>query len=408
MDGEGRDGLPLQGLRVVDFTWGMVGPTSTRYLADYGATVVRVETSRRLDPSRVAHPYKDGQPGPERAGLAINSNANKYGITLDLLNPEGQRLFRRLVAWADVLVVSFSPRALRKLGLDYDALRQHNPSLIMVTTSINGAWGPQADFSGFGFIAAGKAGFPAIGGWPDRDPPLFGAYTDYMTPRYIVAAILAALEHRQRSGRGQHVDVSQVEAAVQFLAPAVLDYSAHGRLWPRVGNRAPDAVPHGVFPCLGEDRWVAIAVHDDAQWRGLCLASGHPEWLQDPRFATFLARKRHEDLLEEMLSAWTSQQAAAEVEARLQQAGVPASVVLRIVECAREPQLNAWGHFVEAEHAELGRVVLEGCRFHLSRTPARMRWAGPLLGQHNHLVLSQLLGLTEEEIAQLAASGALE
>jgi|FaiFalDrversion3_1042247.scaffolds.fasta_scaffold00794_3 crotonobetainyl-CoA:carnitine CoA-transferase CaiB-like acyl-CoA transferase len=404
----GSDGLPLSGLRVLDFTWGMVGPTSTRYLADYGATVVRVETSRRLDPSRAAHPYMGGRPGPERAGLAISSNANKYGITLDLQHPKGRELFLRLVAWADVLVASFSPPALRRLGLTYQELRQHNPSLVMVTTSINGGWGPQADFSGFGFIAAAKAGFPALGGWPDRDPPLFGAYTDYMTPRYIVAALLAALDYRRRSGQGQHIDVAQVEAAVQFLAPAVLDYSAHGRLWPRAGNRAPDAVPHGVFPCQGEDRWVAIAVHDDGQWRAFCQASGHPQWLEDPRFATFLARKRHEALLEELVADWTSRHSAEEVEGRLQAAGVPASIVWRIVECAQEPQLRAWGHFQEAEHAQLGQVVLEGCRFHLSRTPARLRWAGPLLGQHNQLVLSQFLGLTEEEIAELAACGALE
>ncbi len=407
--GPGGEVTALAGLKILDFTWVFAGPMGVRPLADYGATVVHVESSVRPDILRTNVPYKDNVPGIERGGGYANVSAGKLGLTLNLAKPEALDVVRKLVAWADVVVENFSPKAMRNWGLDYEALRRINPGVIMVSTCLNGQTGPEAGLAGFGTMGAMIAGFGELAGWPDRDPAgPFLAYTDYVSPRYIATAVLAALDHRRRSGEGQWIDLSQAEASIHFIGPAILDYTVNGRIMRRNGNVSAEHAPHGVFAAAGDDRWVAIACADEPQWQALCRATGNEGWLADPRFDTFAARQANREALEEAIAAWTRARDVGEIEQTLQAAGVPVHRASSSADAFADPQLAQRGHFVTLDHPELGPVPLEGSRMLLSRTPAQVRWPGPTLGQHNEQVLREILGLSEEEVTALAVAGALE
>jgi benzylsuccinate CoA-transferase BbsF subunit len=400
--------LPLADVKILDFTWVMAGPAATRVLADYGATVVRIESSRRLDTGRTIGPFHDGQPGLEHSGLFQNLNAGKLGLTLDLAQDAGRAVALDLVRWADVVTESFSPKAMRAWGFDYVSLRQVKPDIIMLSTCLMGQSGPLAQFAGFGNLAAAIAGFFSLTGWPDRPPAgPFGAYTDYVAPRFTAVAILAALDYRRRTGQGQYIDQSQAESALHFLTPALLDYTVNGRCQERIGNVDAHLAPHGVYPAAGTDRWLAIAVRDDAQWQALCEVMGRPELGQDRRFATSTARLAHRDALDLILTAWTQEHDAHVAEAVLQVRGVPASVVQNSQELSNDPQLLQRGHLVQLPHPLHGTTTVEGSRFKLSRTPAHVECAAPTLGRDNQYVLETILGYSAERIAALTAAGVL-
>jgi benzylsuccinate CoA-transferase BbsF subunit len=298
---------------------------------------------------------------------------------------------------------------MRKLGFDYETLRAERPDLIMLSTCLMGQTGPLASFAGYGNLAAALAGFFDLAGWPDRPPAgPFGAYTDYIAPRFNAAAILAALEHRRRTGEGQHIDLAQAEAALHFLAPAVLDYTVNGVVTTRAGNRDREMSPHGVYPCAGADRWVAIAARDDRDWRALCEAFGAPQLAADPRFASAASRRAHAEELDARLAEWTAPLAMEEIERRLHAAGVPASGVYNSPELALDPQLAERGHIVALPHPTEGQTFVEASRFRLSRTPARVEGQAPCFGDSTMWVLESVLGYGDERIAELAISGALE
>jgi benzylsuccinate CoA-transferase BbsF subunit len=400
--------LPLADVKIVDFMWVMAGPGATRVLADYGATVVRIESTSHLDALRTVTPFHNGQPGPENSGFFQNLNAGKLGITLDFTIEAGRTVVLDLVRWADVVTESFSPKAMHKWGLDYESLRQVKPDIIMLSTSLMGQSGPLAQFAGFGNLAAAITGFYSITGWPDRPPAgPFGAYTDTVSPRFTAVAILAALEYRRRTGQGQYIDQSQAEAALHFLGPALLDYTVNHRVQGQIGNRDRHLAPHGVYPAAGEDRWVAIAVSTSAQWTALCSVMQRPDLAEDARFATSSARLAQQDELDAIIAAWTRQRDAHELEALLQAQGITASAVQTMYDLYRDPQLAHRGHFVELAHPLHGLTTVEGSRFQLARTPARIEQAGPTLGRDNRYVLETILGYSPERIAALAAQGVL-
>jgi crotonobetainyl-CoA:carnitine CoA-transferase CaiB-like acyl-CoA transferase len=402
-------GLPLEGVKVVDFMWALAGPVATRTLADYGATVIRIESSRRLDVCRTLTPFLDNEIGAENAAIFHNANFGKRMLTLDPTRPEGRAVVLDLVRWADVVCESFSPKGMKGLGLDYATLRSVKPDLIMLSTCLMGQTGPLAGFAGYGNLAAAMTGFFELTGWPDRPPAgPFGAYTDYVAPRYNAAAILAALEHRRRTGEGQHIDLAQAEAALHFLAPALLDYTVNGAVATRAGNRDREWAPHGVYPCAGADRWVAIAVRDDREWRALAEALGRPALAGDARYATSAARLARRDELDALVAALTASLPMEETERALQAAGVPASAVQNSPEAVRDLQLRARGHFLEISHPSRGRSVVEASRFRLSRTPARTDAPAPTFGDSTQWVLESVLGYDDERIAELAIAGALE
>ena len=401
--------LPLDDVRILDFMWVLAGPSATRVLADHGATVVRVESSRRIDTARTLAPFNDGVPGAERSVLFHNTNAGKLMLTLDPTRPEGRAVVLDLVRWADVVTESFKPGVMRGWRLDYPTLRGVKPDLIMLSTCLMGQTGPWAAFAGYGNLAAAISGFSNLGGWPDRPPAgPFSAYTDYVSPRFVAVAILAALEHRRRTGQGQYIDLAQAEASLHFLGPALLDFDVNERVPERVGNRDPDCVPHGVYPAAGDDRWVAIVVDGDRAFRALCEAMGRPELADDARFASPAARRRHEAILDGVLADWTRMREAEVIERELQARRVAASAVLDSAGLCADPQLRHRGHFLRIPHDELGATTIEGPRFRLSLTPTRVPDGAPTYGRDSARVLGDLLGYDDGRITDLVRSGALE
>lgn len=398
--------LPLAGVKVLDFMWALAGPGCTRMLADYGATVVRVESSSRLDVCRTIRPFIDGDESPEKSAVFHSTNAGKRMLTLDLTKPEGLAVARDLVRWADVVTESFSPRAMKSFGLDYASLCEINPDIIMLSTCLMGQSGPLAQFAGYGNLAAAIAGFYEITGWPDRAPAgPFGAYTDYIAPRYNAVAVLAALDHRARTGQGQHIDLAQAEAALHFLAPAILDYTVNGRVAGRRGNRDRNFAPHGAWPVDGDDAFIAIACETDAQWHALQRTI---PTLADFDLPNAAARLAAQDELDAAIGAYTRARDGEALEATLQAAGVPAARVLNSPELLEDPQLAHRGHFVRLPHQEGGTTTIEGSRIHLSRTPARMDTSAPTFSRDMMVILTELLGYDDEKLGELLVAGVLE
>jgi crotonobetainyl-CoA:carnitine CoA-transferase CaiB-like acyl-CoA transferase len=398
--------LPLAGVKILDFMWVMAGPAATRILADYGATIVRIESPTRVDTARTLQPFHSNQAGPDSSGMFGNCNAGKLGISLDLGNPRSREVVHDLVRWADVVTESFSPKAMRAWGYDYESMRKVKPDIIMLSTCLMGQSGPLARIAGFGNMAAAISGFHNLTGWADRKPAgPFGAYTDYVAPRFTAMAILAALDHHRRTGEGQYIDQSQAESSLHFLSPAILDYTANGRIEIRAGNIDSHFAPHGVYPTRGDDRWIAVVCTTDVQWRALATAMKRDDLRDDARYSRAAARLEHREDLDAIVADFTKSLDCAAAEAALQAAGVAAHQVQNSSEMFADPQLKHRGHFVAVEHPALGTTYVEGPRAKLSRTPARVRAAAPTLGQHNQQVLEQFLGYDEDRITDLAAAG---
>jgi benzylsuccinate CoA-transferase BbsF subunit len=400
--------LPLKDVKICDFMWVMAGPATTRILADYGATVVRIESPTRVDTARTLSPYLGDKLGPETSGLFANCNAGKLGVSLDLGNPASREVVHDLVRWADVVTESFSPKAMRAWGFDYESLRKVKPDLIMLSSCLMGQTGPLAKIAGFGNMAAAIVGFHNLTGWPDRPPAgVFGAYTDYVSPRFTAMAILAALDYRRRTGEGQYIDQSQAECSIHFLGPAILDYTANGRVDGRVGNSDPAFAPHGVYPAAGDDEWVAIVCRNDDDWRNLCAAMENETLAHDSRYTSAAGRLEHRDEIDSAIALWTRRFKRASIESRLQARGVPAHSQQNSADAYDDPQLAHRGHFVALDHPSLGKFTVEGPRARLSRTPAAVRRAAPGLGRDNQYVLETILGYDETRISEVVASGAL-
>lgn len=397
---------PFGGLKVADFSWAVVGPVITRYLAIYGATVVRIESSTRPDVIRTTPPFRDGGLTDLDCGAYFASvNASKLGIGLDLRHPKSHDVAKRIIAWADVVCESFRPGVTRKLGLDYDAVKAIKPDIIMVSASAQGQTGPHSGLPAYGAELVSLVGLTNLTGWPDRGPSQpFGAYTDMVGPRFGAAVVIAALEHRRRTGQGQHIDLSQYEAALRFLAPALLDYVANGVEATRQGNRSSQDAPHGVYRCRGEDRWCAIHVETGEQWPKLCQVIGEPQLTADPRFSTLDARKENEPLLDGIIEEWTKGRSADTVMGAMQEAGVPAGVVQTSRDIFRDPQLRHRRHYHRVKHPRIGWHRVESSAFQLSDVSARIG-AGPCLRQHNEYFYKRVLGMTPEEYDALLCDG---
>ena len=405
-----RDQQPLRHVRVLDLTWYATGPIGVKYLADHGADVIKIESATRPDGLRQAPPWQGGYEDLNTSQFFANYNTSKRSIALNLATLEARQLVKRLAQeWADVVVESFTPGTMAKWGLDYSALRRLKPNIIMLSTCMQGQTGPHAHYAGFGNMLASLCGFYHLTGYPDSGPmPVYGAYTDFIACRFVALALLAALAHRRRTGEGQYIDLSQYEASLHLLAPNLLDYAANGNLGERQGNRRPDMAPHGVYRCKGDDRWCAIAVTTEAEWQAFCEALGRPGWTRRRRFATLAGRLRHVDQLDRRVEAWTRARPSLTVMTLLQEAGVPAGVVQNGADIYRDPQLHHRGFFVDLEHARMGWTPYEGHQFQLSANPGALWSPAPLLGEHTHTVLRDVLRLSALEIAQLEARGALE
>jgi len=398
----------LEGVKVVEFTWVIVGPAIGRELASHGATVVRVECHRRPDMLRTAMPFKDGITDINHGAFGMFYHTNKKSISLDLNMPKGQEVARRLVAWADVVIESMTPGSMAALGLDYKGCKKIKPDIIYCSTTQMGQTGPLARFGGFGAAGAAYAGFSHLTGWPDRDPlPLLNNQPDHIAPYLTAGTIIGALLYRRKTGKGMYLDNSQLESAVGFLAPVILDYMVNGHIACRKGNRDPYMAPHGVYPCRGADRWVAIAISNEEEWEGLCCVMGNPEWTREPKFSTVLGRKENEEELDRLIGDWTKDYTAEQIMAMTQDAGVPCGVVQNAEDLFSDPQLKHRQHLRFLEQKVIGRMAFEAPAYHLSKTPNHIWKAAPCLGEDNEYVYKEILGYSEDEIADLLAEGVI-
>ena len=401
---------PLDGVNVLDFCWVAVGPMTTKYLGEYGATVVRVESAKRPGALRSAAPFPGGVAGINRSAYFASYNANKMGIAIDLRHPRARPLILRLAQWAHLVTENFTPGTMESWGLGFDALRQVNPGLVMFSASMMGRGGPMERQPGFGPVLSSLVGLTHVTGWPDRTPVNpYGAYTDFIVPRFAVAAILAALDYQRRTGQGIHLDLSQLETSLHFLAPLLLDYTANGREQQRQGNRDAGAAPHGVYPCQGQDRWLALACPTEAQWQALRnLAEPHGGPLHAPAFDTLPDRKANEDALDALIAQWTAQHRRRPLMQRLMDAGIPAGMVNDPRDLFDDPQLQHRQHFRWLEHPEIGPYATDRSEFDLSLTPGSLDAPAPLLGQHTEHFLREIIGLSRDEYESLANDGVLE
>lgn len=401
----------FEGVKIADFTWLGVGPIAMKFMANMGATVIHIESYTRPDICRVSPPYKDWKPGINRSAFFAAYNDSKYGITLNLRMPQAQVVAKRIInKWADVVADAHLPGIMEKFGLDKETLRKDKPELIHIATALQGKTGPYSTMPGHGMVGVSLGGITQITGWPDREPTVpFGALTDFLTFPHMISVLIAALIYRRKTGKGQYIELSQLECSTQFLAPPIMDYMINGRILGRMGNRSAYAAPHGVYRCKGEGEcWCAIAVYTDEEWHNLCDVIGNPEWTKDSRFATFMGRKENEGELDKFVEEWTVKHPPQEVMRRMQAQGVPAGVVESGEDLVADPQLNHRGTHVILEHPEIGPHTYHPPPYRFSKTLNKPTMPAPCLGQHNEYVLKEILGMSDDEVADLLLAGALE
>lgn len=412
------DKPPLAGIKVADFTWVWAGPYCTLQLAHLGADVVRVESKTRICVTRLLPPWPEMKPGGvNRSGYFNQFNQGKRSITLNRKAPQAIEVAERLVKWSDVVVSNFAAGVMDRLGLGYERLRQLKPDLIVASLTGYGESGPLKDYVAYGPAQVPLSGLSSLTGYAGWPPMHVGlSYADPNAGAHAAFAILAALWHREKTGEGQYIEMSQWECAIQTVAEGLMEYQMTGKAPERSGSRDRSMVPHGVFPAKSElvlmgmqiDAWVTITVADDAQWASLAQVIGRPELAADPRFATVQARRQREDEIEGMVAEWTSQRRAAEAAAALQEAGVAAAVCANVKDLSEDPHLTERGYLVELDHAEVGRRKHAGIPWRMGATPCAVRSPAPLLGEHSDEVLRAVLGYSAEEVAALRAQGALE
>ncbi len=395
------------GLKVADFAWVGVGPIISKALADHGATVVHVESAKRPDVLRNLPPFLHNERGLDRSHFMANFNTNKLGMALDMSGDQGRSVARELADWADVIVESFTPGTMARMGLDYPTLSAHRSDLVMVSTCMRGQTGPENRYSGFGGQGAALAGIVAITGWPDRAPAgPWGAYTDFIAPRFGIAALAAALHHRADTGQGQYIDLSQIEAGIQFIEPLILNCAEHSRDAPAPGHYSMFESPHGVFACAGTERYLALSIATTAQWRALAGVLGDSA-LQGEHYDSEALRRIEAGRIDRAIRQWCADKDAFAAAAHLRQCGVPAEAVLRPADLYLDAQLNHRGHFVALPHPVLGNCVFDGLATHFSNAVCGPARAAPTLGQHTDEVLQSILGYGEQQIDALRAAGVL-
>ncbi len=398
----------FEGLKVADFAWVAALPLATKDLANLGATVVKVESEKFVDPLRMLPPWKDMVPNVGNGWAAADFNQSKLCLALDLSLEEARKVALDLVDWADVVTESFTAGSAARLGLDYETLRKRKPELIMVSSCMRGQTGPESSYTGFGLQGAGLAGIVGLTGWPDRLPSgPWGAYTDFISPRFSLAALAAALLHRDRTGEGQYIDQSQIESAMQFISPAVLEYTVNGEIVSLRGHDSARACPHAVFTTEGTQRYVAIAAETTAQWHALRERVPGLDAFSSADFDSVATRIAHKAELEAPIAAWCATQEPFALAEGLRRDGVPANVVMRSSDLLVDPQVTAREFFIELEHSTLGNVKFDGPVTRFSGTPCIPRYAGPTIGEQTFEVLTEVLGYDDDRVADLAAAGAL-
>jgi benzylsuccinate CoA-transferase BbsF subunit len=397
---------PLSGVRVADFTWIGAGSYTTKLLSDFGADVIKVETSTRLDSLRITAPFKDGRRGVNRSGYFADRNTSKRSIQLDLKHPASAGIARALIARSDVVANNFSPGTMEKFALGYEEAAKLRPDIIYLSMSMQGQKGPDRSYVGFGLTIGALTGLHFLSGQTDRPPAGTGTnYPDHVpNPCHAAFALLAALLHRARTGEGQFIDLAQTEPTIGLIAPAVIDWTVNGHAQMRSGNADSQAAPHGVYPCRGQDRWIAIGVHTDAQWAGLVHVLGAPP--DETGWANAAGRRADLARLDRWIAACTRDRDARALMDALQADAVPAGMVQNARDLIEDdPQLAHRRHWLRLDHPEMGRTLYNAPPIRLSETPASLHRPAPLLGEHTEEVCCDLLGMDGETFRRLREDG---
>lgn len=424
--------LPFEGLRVADFAWVGVGPTVSKYLADHGAEVIRIESSTYPESLRRAPPFVDDKPGLDNSGYFANFNSSKLGMSVNFKHPRGPELVRKLVEQCDIVTESYTPGTMARFGFDYETLSKGRDDLVMISMPLYGQTGPWADYMGFGHVLQAASGYNHLTGWEDGPPIGTGiAYTDFLAPHFGAIALLAALEYRRRTGKGQFIDFGQFDASVHGLGTAILDWTVNGHEQMRMGNHDFDACPHNAYRCK-DGRYVVVSCQTEQHWERLKAALGRPEWCDMDRMRRKAGRLAEEREVDRHLQFWFEDYTydprvpkppppedapegpaprlftTDEVVNLFQEFGVPCGIVQSPEEMHRDPQLAYRGHYWKLQHPVMGERTYDGPAFRLSLTPGRLSKAAPCLGEDNEYVYKTLLGLSDEEFVELLADGVME
>jgi len=407
--------LPLEGIRVADFSWIVAGPQATRILADLGAEVIRIENESHLDSIRVGAQIDPANPSYNKGTFFNNLNRNKLGITANLNHPKGREVIEKLIAASDIVIENFSPGVFERMGFGWERLQQLNPKAIYVSISGFGHTGRDKSYVTWGPTAQAISGATAISGLPDQAPAGWGfSYLDHVAGYFAALAAIMALHHRNLTGEAQYVDIAQIETGMALLGTQMLDFEVNGRSYERIGNhsRYPAVAPHNTYRCAdhanGNDQWIAIAAETEEQWSALCDALGGTALAADPRFATNDKRLENQDALDAALSALTRSHEPYELMYKLQARGIPAGMAQTTREkLDADPQLKARGFYTESTHPEIGKGWFEGLPIQFSRARWQMLKAAPRLGENTAEVLIRVLGMSEEEGADLMAEAAV-
>ncbi|WP_068083954.1 CaiB/BaiF CoA transferase family protein [Novosphingobium rosa] len=401
--------LPLSGVKIVDFCWIGAGSYTTKLLADLGADVIKVESSKSLDSLRLAAPYAGGIAGVNRSGYFADRNSSKRSITINMKDPRGVEIAHNLIRDCDVVANNFRPGTMEKLGVGFDALSEINPGLIYIGMSMNGDEGPDRSMLGYGITIAALTGFLGYSGYPERGPTGTGTnYPDHVpNPCHAAFAIMCALRHKRRTGMGQKIDMAQTEPMLSLIPTPVMEYSANKRVIGRTGNALAGYAPRGVYPTSGEDRWIAISISSDQQWRDLCQIL-EPALGAYARWGTLERRAMDIPEIDSLIARKTALWDGYELMGKLQEKGVPAGVVQNARDLVDDdPQMRHRDHWRYLQHAEMGDSLYNGPPFQFASQAVGPRFAAPLLGEHNDEVFSTRAGLTTAEIKQLQDEGAL-
>jgi crotonobetainyl-CoA:carnitine CoA-transferase CaiB-like acyl-CoA transferase len=399
--------LPLHGIRVLDLTMAWAGPYGTRLLADMGAEVIKIEAVNNWDVLRALNGQRpDVERVWDKSPYFNAINRNKYGCALDLSKARGRDLLLRLAEISDVVIDNFRAEVMDNFGLTYEVLSEANDQIIVLTMPGHGKTGPERDFVTYGTTIEALSGLAHLSGYEGGPPHKTGiAYPDPLAGVAAAAAVALALWDRRRTGRGQYIELAQRENLVSVIGEFLVAFSLNGREPPRRGNRHSSMAPHGCYPCAGEDEWITIACEDDAQFAALCSIMDRLELASDPGYADVVSRFLNQGALDEMITSWTEERTSEATAEALQAAGVPAMPVLSVPEVSEDPHLRARGLFETVSHAVAGTWDIEGPHWRMSESPAHIRLPAPSFGQHNRYVFSELISLTDEEIAKLKTEG---
>ena len=399
----------LAGIRVVDFSAIAAAPWATTLLALWGAEVIKVESLRKLDMSRtLVDPVTEVRYELDASPAFSFINVNKLSIRLNLRKPEGVKLARELVKISDVVVESFKPGTISKLGLNYELLEKIKPGIIMLSSSVSGQTGPDRQRPGYAPMFSALAGFGSLTGYEDGPPTEVRITIDFLSAVTSCFAILAALLYRQRTGVGQYIDVSSREAVACLVGEAFMDYSMNKRVVSRTGNRDDIMAPHNCYRCKGEDEWISIAIATESEWEDFCKAIGNPEWTKEARFREPYRRWQNQEELDRLVEGWTTNYDHYEVMHALQRVGIAAAPSFSGKDIYTDPHLAQREFSQVIQHPIIGLRSMIAPPWKFSETPPIVKRHGPLLGEHNDYIYGELLGLSRQQIEKLEEEGVID